>query len=52
MFLGAPSAWWSEFRTSATSEWHWEAYEYQFGISRAMIQLIARVSVATCMAQS
>lgn len=40
--LGAK--WWFEVERSSRSAWEWESVENQFGISRAMLEIVARVS--------
>lgn len=44
LLLGENAPWWFEFDKTAVSDWQWEAYERQFGMSREMLELVARVS--------
>jgi len=43
--LGHDAPWWLENRHSATTEWQWDAYEHQFGLSRGMAEMVAKCRV-------
>ncbi|KAL1408591.1 hypothetical protein Q8F55_005404 [Vanrija albida] len=45
LLLGEHAPWWFEFNKTAVSDWQWEAYERQFGMSREMLELVARCRV-------
>lgn len=44
MLLGPWAPWWFDCERYNQTSQQWEAYERQYGISRGMTELIARVS--------
>jgi hypothetical protein len=42
--LGHDAEWWLE-NTAANTEWQWDAYEHQYGISRPMAEMVAKCRV-------
>lgn len=42
--LQTDATWWFDVEKSSSTNWEWESIENQFGISRSMVEVVARVS--------